>query len=38
MASIDALLEVALLYNTYGDYNEATNSIDQAYTATNHDG
>jgi len=38
VASIDALLEVALLYNTYGDYNEATNSIDQAYTATNHDG
>merc|ERR1711990_369772 len=38
VASIDALLEVALLYNTYGDYNEATNSIDQAYTATSHDG
>jgi len=38
VASIDALLEVALLYNTYGDYNEATNSIDQAYTSTSHDG
>lgn len=37
IASIDALLEVALLYNTYGDYHEASNSIDKAYLATSHE-
>jgi hypothetical protein len=37
-SSIDALSEVALLYNAYGDYGEAKKSIDDAYLAVGHQG
>lgn len=38
VSSIDALTEVSLLYNAYGDYDEAKKSIDDAYLAVGHQG